>query len=307
MMLACLMAAALAFSQEDAAAAFKLTEDFVRECTPRDAGTSGGEHAAKWLQRKASVLGGNVYFDRFEAETPNGVRKFVNLHCSFERNPLAPWTVLVSHYDTKPGSGCPGANDGASTSCLMVQLVQTVFDNRSFDRNVMFIWTDAEECIGQYYSEGDGFQGSKQAAEMLRKKKLAVDAVYVLDMLGDRDLKICMPKNVSKDIAKRVVLAARDIGMTRRQLGFIDQGVLDDHVAFDKAGFRSVDLIDFEYGSGPGLNDYWHTPKDTVDKLSVDSFLTVGRLVCALLSAEKAGTAENAGNAENAEKAEKKE
>ena len=46
----------------------------------------------------------------------------------------------------------------------------------------------------------------------------------------------------------------------------------------------SVASIDFEYGSAPGLNDYWHTPKDTVDKLSVESLQTTGRLAVALLN-----------------------
>jgi Zn-dependent M28 family amino/carboxypeptidase len=40
-----------------------------------------------------------------------------------------------------------------------------------------------------------------------------------------------------------------------------------------------VDVIDFEYGSAPGLNDYWHTTNDTLDKLSVKSLQTVGDVV----------------------------
>jgi glutaminyl-peptide cyclotransferase len=38
-------------------------------------------------------------------------------------------------------------------------------------------------------------------------------------------------------------------------------------------------VIDFDYGSAPGLNDYWHTPNDTLDKLSVKSLQTVGDVV----------------------------
>ena len=40
----------------------------------------------------------------------------------------------------------------------------------------------------------------------------------------------------------------------------------------------SLDLIDFQYGSAPGLNDYWHTPADTPDKLSAISLSRVARL-----------------------------
>lgn len=287
MIIACLMAAALVFSQEDAKAAFDLTGEFVRANPVRDAGTDGGRKACDWLQEKASVYGGDVSRDDFLAKSPDGMRTFSNLYCAFERKRGAPWTVFVSHYDTKPGIGCPGANDGASTSCLLLRLAKVLADNRGFDGNVMLIWTDAEECKGARYSETNGFQGSKRAAEMLKQKKVTVDGVYVLDMLGDKDLKISIPPNVSKELVKRVFAAGKRIGLKRDRLDRLDAAVLDDHVAFKNAGFKAIDLIDFEYGSKPGLNDYWHTSRDTQDKLSADSFLTVGRLVCEILSMEE--------------------
>lgn len=287
MILACLMAAVLAFAAEDAKATFELTGEFVKENPCRDAGSFGGKAASRWLLGKASVEGGNVYKDEFKAATPTGERLFTNLYCPFERKPGAPWTVFVSHYDTKPGKGCPGANDGGVTSCLLVRFVKIVFENRAFNRNVLFVWTDGEECQGEHYSEGDGFQGSKRAAEMLKEKALQVDGVYVLDMLGDRDLKISIPSNVSLELARKVVAAAKRLNMNRGQFASLGSAVLDDHVAFTEAGFKAIDLIDFEFGSKPGANDYWHTPEDTVEKLSTDSILSVGRLVCEIMSAEE--------------------
>ena len=63
--------------------------------------------------------------------------------------------------------------------------------------------------------------------------------------------------------------------------------VKDDHVAFLNLGFRAMDLIDFEYGSAPGLNDYWHTEKDTMDKVSVKSLETAGRLLVEIIASLK--------------------
>ena len=57
-----------------------------------------------------------------------------------------------------------------------------------------------------------------------------------------------------------------------------------DHVPFMEQGFKAIDLIDFDYGSAPGLNDYWHTAEDTPGKLSEASFLASGRLVCEMLN-----------------------
>jgi hypothetical protein len=45
-----------------------------------------------------------------------------------------------------------------------------------------------------------------------------------------------------------------------------------------------MDLIDFEFGSAPGLNDFWHTEKDTLDKISPHSLEVVGRTTLRLLS-----------------------
>jgi glutaminyl-peptide cyclotransferase len=42
----------------------------------------------------------------------------------------------------------------------------------------------------------------------------------------------------------------------------------DDHIPFSRVGIPVVDLIDFTYGYN---NVFWHTPQDTVDKLSPQS------------------------------------
>jgi glutaminyl-peptide cyclotransferase len=41
--------------------------------------------------------------------------------------------------------------------------------------------------------------------------------------------------------------------------------VTDDHIPLQQAGFRAIDVIDFDYGPG---NAWWHTPDDTLDKIS---------------------------------------
>ena len=50
----------------------------------------------------------------------------------------------------------------------------------------------------------------------------------------------------------------------------------------------AVDLIDFEFGSGPRKNDYWHTEQDTLDKLSAASLATMGRVVIQMVNALRA-------------------
>jgi len=52
--------------------------------------------------------------------------------------------------------------------------------------------------------------------------------------------------------------------------------VSDDHLPFMKRGVPCADLIDFTYGYN---NVFWHTPQDTVDKLSPKSLQIVGTVV----------------------------
>ena len=145
----------------------------------------------------------------------------------------------------------------------------------------MLIWTDGEECMNAY-AEGDGLWGSRHAAKSLKESGVKVKAVICLDMLGDKDLHVSIPKNSSPALSKIALAAAKRAGVSDK-VSRIDLLVKDDHVPFLEAGFKSIDLIDFEYGSAPGLNDYWHTDRDTVDKISEESLFTAGKLVVGML------------------------
>ena len=280
-MFSALLAASLVFSQADANLAFKTATGLVENHTPRDSGTTRSMLAANYLLDAASAAGADVRRDMFVAKTPKGERRFTNLVASFKRNPDAPWVVLVSHYDTKTGVDCPGANDGASTSGLLVALAGVLYNHRTQNDNVMLIWTDGEECMNAYV-EDDGLWGSRHAAKSLKESGVKVKAVICLDMLGDKDLHVSIPKNSSPALSK-IALAAAKKAEVADKVSRVDLLVKDDHVPFLEAGFKSIDLIDFEYGSAPGLNDYWHTAKDTVDKISEESLFTAGKLVAGML------------------------
>jgi hypothetical protein len=278
-MTALLLAAALAFTQKDADFAYRMACDFVASCTPRDAGTARGGIAANWILDHASMTGADVRRDMFTAPTPNGERRFVNLYSEFRSNYTSKWVVVVSHFDTKPGIACPGANDGASTTGLLIALANALCEWRTPRSNVMLVWTDGEECR-EHYSDCDGLQGAKRAVEYIRKKNLEIQAVICLDMLGDRDLAISVPANGSPALSKIAVLAARMIG-EEGLVTPVGDIVKDDHVPFMEAGMKAVDLIDFSYGPG---NSWWHTPADTCDRISADSLFKSGKLVCEMLN-----------------------
>ena len=279
-MLALVLAAALEFTAQDAQLAHEKARELVENCTPRDAGTIRGRIAANRILDAASAAGADVRRDSFRAQTPVGEREFTNLYAEFKGgDENARWVVVVSHYDTKPGSGCPGANDGASTSGLLIGLANAFSNWKEPKGNLMLIWTDGEECISSY-GPGDGLWGSKRAAEYLVSKERKVQAVICVDMLGDKDLKISIPANGSPTLAKIAVHAAERAGYPGL-VKPIEELVKDDHVAFMEKGFKAIDLIDFSYGPD---NAWWHTPQDTMDKTSADSLLKSGKIVAELLN-----------------------
>ena len=280
-MLSLLLAAALEFSAQDASLAYAAARELVEKCTPRDAGTSACHVlAANRILDAASAAGANVRRDCFKAMTPKGERSFTNLYAEFKTGGASNrWVVLVSHYDTKPGCGCPGANDGASTSGLLVGLAKAMTDRREPKGNLMLIWTDGEECM-ESYGANDGLWGSKRAAQMMTEKKLPVRAVVCLDMIGDRELAITIPANGDSNLAKQALRAARQAGYPNL-VKQVNVAVTDDHVPFLERGYPAIDLIDFSYGPH---NSYWHTPQDTMDKVSEESLLKSGKIVTELLN-----------------------
>jgi len=283
MLTALVLAASLVFTESDAGFALECASNLVENCTPRDAGTIRGAIASNWLLDNISRHGVNVRRDRFAVMTPNGRRTMSNLSCSFLTNPDDEWVVLVSHYDTKSSVRCPGANDGASTTGLLMAFARMVAERGLPRGNLMMIWTDGEECM-RSYSANDGLWGSRRAAEALKARGMKVRAVICVDMLGDRDLNICIPANGDDTLSAIACHAARRANLGPHFSGRIREEVKDDHTAFAAAGWRAIDLIDFNYGSAPGLNDYWHTPEDTVDKISAESLHMSGRLLAEILN-----------------------
>jgi Zn-dependent M28 family amino/carboxypeptidase len=279
-------AAPILFETGDAKRAYEAAAALVRDCTPRDAGTIRGRLAAGWILDRVSRSGVDAHLDTFKAATPDGVRTFSNVMVEFPAaRTNAPWVVVMSHFDTPPGmaKGFEGANDGASTTGLLIALAHVLRQAQPFPDNLALVWTDAEECRYSY-DRNDGFQGSKRLAALYREKKREVKMALCLDMLGDRNLQITVPMNTTPVLKKIIRFAAERAQAADRISVSDDLVVQDDHVAFLEAGWPAMTLIDFEYGSAPGRNDWWHTPQDTLDKISEDSLLVSGRLTVELLN-----------------------
>lgn len=250
---------------------------------PRNAMTQGGEKAAEWIVSELRASGLQPEIDVFDDPAPNGKSRFFRNVTAEVKGTGKGKVLLLSHYDTKSGisDSFVGANDGGSSTGLLLELADYIKKN-PISQTVVFAFLDGEECVHDF-TESDGLHGSTRLARKMRRKNETVDAVILLDMVGDKDLCLTLPRNGTTSL-KTLVLDAAAVQGVRHKVKVATFDILDDHQPFLDNIYKAIDLIDFEYGSVPGARDYWHTDADTPDKLSAESLHNVAAIVLEMLS-----------------------
>ena len=266
--------------------ALRLATDFAN-LGPKISGTPESAAAADWLLSRFADAEVSAAKHPFTDNAPNGPTPFCNIIATIPPAPdtvppgTAPRLLLVAaHYDTKSGiSGFVGANDSASGIAVLLELARAWSVNPLPGTEIRLACLDGEECAVEY-GPRDGLHGSRHWAETLESTGdlPRIRAFILLDMVGDADLTLTLPRNCTPSLLTLAFESARAEGI-RNRLSLFPGAVLDDHVPFLDRNVPSLDLIDFQYGSAPGLNDYWHTPSDTPDKLSPASLALSARLV----------------------------
>jgi glutaminyl-peptide cyclotransferase len=263
----------------DADRAMQYVKDIVK-FGPRPLGSANHKKVEEYL---ASRLKGNqVEDDVFTAATPVGKFPVHNLIAKFPGNKDGI-IVIASHYDTNyPLRDTPyvGANDGGSSSALLLELANQLRGKPREGYSVWLVWDDAEEAMkpdSEMPFMDDSLYGITHLAEKwqadgtLKKTK----AFLLADMVGDADLDIDRDANSTPWLEDVVYEAATRLGYQSHFFTRNNQ-VSDDHLPFMKRGVPCADLIDFSYGYN---NVFWHTPQDTVDKLSPKSLNIVGSVI----------------------------
>ena len=258
------------------AAALEEVGKFV-ELGPRDAGTPGAKRAAEYLLARLKEIGLEAEIQEFREASPTGETTFRNV---LGRIPGTSGNMILfgSHYDTKAGiAGFAGANDSGSSTGLLLELARAMQSTAPHAMEIRFAFFDGEEALVEY-GPNDGFHGSKHLAKTMEADGSLKDvaAMILLDMVGDRDLTVTIPRNSTPWLTSLAFEAARAEG-ARTHYQLYPYMVGDDHDAFFRRGVPAIDLIDFHFGGGPGKNDYWHTAEDALDKVSAESLGIVGR------------------------------
>lgn len=216
--------------------------------------------------------------DAFTANTPAGPLPMRNFIAKF------PGTkdgivVIATHYDTLYGrKDFVGANDGASGTGLLLAMAdvlraQASKGGKRDGYSVWLVWLDGEEAIKEW-TESDSVYGSRHLASKWQQDGTArkIKGFLLEDMIGDAELDVLRDENSTPWLLDLVYEAAKQYGYQSHFFQFAT-GIDDDHRPFREAGVPVADIIDFNYGYN---NAYWHSPEDTLDKLSPRSLEIVG-------------------------------
>ena len=246
---------------------------------PRIPGTAAHDSVRVWIESELRRLGGAVETQHFSDSTLGHAIDCANVIGRF--GPAGARRIaLVAHWDSRPWADrdpdstlrhqpVPGANDGASGVAVLLEVAE-LLAHRVPAIGIDLVFVDAEDLGTQ--SRPDGYcRGSKELARRMREGRTPrVAAVFVFDMIGDRDLDIRPEVRGSEqaaNLSQLVLDAARATGGThfKPDMGY---DIYDDHVPFLEAGIPAVDLIDFDYPA-------WHTTHDLPDQVSAASLAEV--------------------------------
>jgi hypothetical protein len=243
---------------------------------PRPAGSPAIAQLQDYLQSELKSYGCTVEADSFSSDTPAGRLPMKNILVKIPgENPGV--ILLGTHYDTKRLDNFVGADDGGSSTAVMLELARLLCPQRG-KYAVWIAFFDGEESVNVNWQDPDNCYGSRQmAARLALSGDLPkIKAFLLADIVGTRTPHFKREASSTKWLVDLVWGVAKKLGYSKI---FLEDSfpVEDDHESFLKRNVPSVDVIDLDNGPGGDVY-YWHTPQDTLDKISAKSLAIVGHV-----------------------------
>lgn len=261
----------------DGAAAYDFTAQLVA-FGPRPPGSEAIHRTQDYIIGQLKGFGCAVDTDDFHAETPIGSLPMKNIVAKVPGVGQGI-ILLLTHYDTLRLDNFVGAEDGGSSTGLMLEMARLLCSGPKRKYAVWVAFLDGEEAQvvvnGQaQWTNADSVYGSRELAARLAVSEdlKRVRAVILADMIGQKNLEIPREANSTKWLTNLVWSTAarlgyKDIFVSR------ENSVEDDHQSFLARSIPAVDIIDLDGYA------YWHTPQDTLDKISPRSLAIVGHVI----------------------------
>lgn len=240
---------------------------------PRPSGSQAIAQVQDYITSQLSSFGCTVDTDAFYSDTPAGrlAMKNIVVKVAGERPGII---LLTTHYDTKKLDHFVGADDAGSSTGVMLEMARLLCAKRG--RYAVWIaFFDGEEAVRKEWQDPDNRYGSRQmAAKMATSGDLKkIKAMILADLVGGKSLQIEREQNSTKELVDLIWNTAKRLGYGEI---FVDHTtpIDDDHLSFLSRGVPSADIIDLVNSAG-----YWHTPQDTLDKISAKNLGIVGHVI----------------------------
>src|SRR6267378_4332343 len=198
---------------------------------PRASGSQAIVHLQDYLQSELKSYGCGVETDSFGADTPVGRLPMKNILVKIPGE--KPGIILLTtHYDTKKLDNFVGADDGGSSTGVMLELARLLCAKHG-KYAVWIAFFDGEEAVRKEWKDPDNRYGSRQmAAKMAASGDLKkIRAMILADLVGGQSLRIEREENSTKAIVDVIWETAKRLGYSDV---FVDQAtpVEDDHLSF---------------------------------------------------------------------------
>jgi len=241
---------------------------------PRPSGSPAIAQLQDYLLAELKSYGCTTDVDSFTSDTPSGRIAMKNILVKIPGT--QPGIILLgTHYDTKRLPNFVGADDAGSSTAVMLELARLLCSQHG--RYAVWIaFFDGEEAVREQWEDPDNCYGSREMAARfaLSGDIPKIKAFLLADIVGTKTPHFKRESYSTKSLVDLVWSVAKRLGYGNI---FLDASapIEDDHQSFLKRHVPSADVIDLDT-----TNDvpYWHTPQDTLDKISPKTLAITGHV-----------------------------
>jgi hypothetical protein len=162
--------------------------------------------------------------------------------------------ALVGHYDTKLFNDMTfvGANDGGSSAAWVLEMARAT-EGLRLQNTLEFVFFDGEEAVVEW-TDDDSVYGSKHDVDRRSRGRTLqqLKAVILVDMIGDKDLRIERESQSTGWLTETIWSTARSMGYTQEFPNTV-QTISDDHIPFLNARIPAVRPDRFRLRAGTFL------------------------------------------------------
>ncbi len=276
---------------------------------PRVPGTDAHALAASWLVEKLNGFADTVIVQSFRVRlyTKAGMDGH-NIIASF--NPGAEKRVLLAaHWDTRPYADhdpdpafhrtpIDGANDGGSGVGVLLELAR-LLNNNPVDPKlgidiILFDLEDYGPHNEQRTFRDEDFWalGSQYWARNQHRPSYRARYGILLDMVGAADAffpREYYSQQYAPWVLDKVWQTASRLGYSHAFSNSPGPPINDDHVPVNRyAGIPMINIIHIDTGSSNGsFFEYWHTMKDNMDHIDIETLRMVGKVITTVIYEEQ--------------------